>query len=353
MAGLPRAIMDPEEYRSRHPNFLFYGESGVGKTPWLMQLPKLLVLATDSEGTISAKTWGKGTKVWPIRRWPDFVEAMDFLESGQTTFDKVLIDTIGTLQTRLVRYILEVAHAQNPVKYDLDVPQIQDHQRWQNMLKRVVMDLNDMPISVIWTAQEMLREDAEGEEMTLPLLPGGKNQYEIAMWVTSVMHVVGRIGAKTVELKGGSKRVDRGVIFEKRPPYVARDRTGTLPPSLRIAAGSRIETTAVEIMDMIKAGGAAALERAEKMVESRADTEDDLVDDSGAEDDTPAGMFDPNDPEGTGPGIVVADVPGKTTNAYGLSVDDDKADAPPTKSAAKKAPAKNTTGRKFRAADSD
>jgi len=280
MAGLPRAIVDPAEHRSKHPNILIYGPSGVGKTPWIMQLPDLLVLSVDPEGTISARTWGKGTKIWPIRRYPDFVAAMEYLERGEHPFKYVLVDTIGTLQTRLLREILEAAHKINPAKYHRDIPQIQDHQHWQLVLKRIVMDLNDMPITVIWTAHEMLREDANGDEMTLPLLPGGKNQYEISMWVLSIMHVVGRVGVKSVELKGGNLRYDRGVIFANRPPVVARDRTGTLPESLRIAAGPRIETTFNEIMDMIEAGGEAALERAEAMVEARTDDPADIEDPS-------------------------------------------------------------------------
>lgn len=370
VASLPRAILDPAEYRSAHPNILIYGESGVGKTPWIMQLPRLLVLAVDPEGTISARTWGKGTKVWPIRRWEDFVAAMEFIEANPTVFKYVLVDTIGSLQYRLLRSILEAANKANPAKYDRDIPQIQDHQRWQNMLKRVVMDLNDLPITVIWTAQEMLREDAEGDEMTLPLLPGGKNQYEVAMWVTSIMHIVGRMGAKSTQLKNDRIRVDRGIVFKKRPPYVARDRTGTLPDSMLIASGDRVVVPFAEIIRIIEAGGDAAMARAEALVDIRDDDPDEIIEVVGVE--GKASNAYGSVPDGDGDETTEPELSGDPAEIYAENAAREDAErdsdfnaarraakkapakkASPAKATAKAAKATKTTGRKFQPADEE
>jgi hypothetical protein len=189
------------------------------------------------------------------------------------------------------------------------------------------MDLNDMPITVIWTAHEMMREDADGEEMTLPLLPGGKNQYEMSMWVTSIMHVVGRVGMKSVQTKAGV-RTDRGVYFSNQPPIRARDRTGTLQDSMLIARGHKVVTTFPEIMGIIEAGGSAALERAEAMVEARTDDPDeaDIIEPS-EEDDAPGSVPDGDGDETTPP------------------------DAP--KAPAKRPARKRTSGRTFRPADEE
>lgn len=358
MSKLPRAIMDPAEYQSEFPNLFIYGESGSGKTPWLMQLPNALILAVDPEGTISAKTWGEGTKVWPIKTWSDFVTAYEWLEGNPDEFKYVVVDTITMLQTRLLREILKNAHEKNPAKFDLDIPQIQDHQRWQNVLKRFVMDMNDLPLTVIWTAQEQLRENTDGEEMVLPLLPGGKNGFEIAMWVISIQHVVGRIGSKAVATKSGKTVNQRKILFRKLPPFQARDRTGTLPATMTIATGDTLQATAMDMMKFIEDGGAAALARAAKLVEERDDREEDGgTKEADAELDDDDGQDEYGDPDemmtgSTGDDYGDADI-AESQNPPELR--DDPTDVPedyvpPRRKAAAKAAPKKTTGRNFRAA---
>lgn len=269
-SALPKAtILDMEDYTESQ-NWLIYGETGSGKTPWLTQQPKTLVIACDNQGTISAQRAGSQAKVAPIYKWQDFEAIYKYLRANPAKFDWVVIDTVTMAQTRLLRSILEFEHKKSPAKRDLYIPAIQDHQRWQNMLKNMVTDFNELPFNTVWTAQEMERENAEGDSVVWPLLPGGKQGYEMSAWLVAQMHVVGRMSV-TMRKKGAVRRPVRSVLFEKRPPFQARDRYGVLPATVVIRDGDENKTTFAELTALIKTAPPEIKARAAKRVAERDD----------------------------------------------------------------------------------
>lgn len=258
MAKLPRAIIDLEDY-TESINVLIYGDSGVGKTVLAGTAPKCLILAVEP-GTISAKRQGSKAKMWPIKHWSDFEQAYNFLRDNPDAFDWVVIDTATAVQTKALRAILENAVKQNPSR-DPDIPAIQDHQKWQNIMKRFVVDFNELPINVIWTAQAMRKEDQEGDDLVLPLLLG--KDYEISSWFCAQMHVVGYYGLKTLTKKKKGKdneevkeKVEvRRLLVQPAPPYFAKDRYDAL--------GKWVDNPDMPtIIDMIESSGEEGQKRA-------------------------------------------------------------------------------------------
>jgi len=270
-APLPRAVIDLEDYTESQ-NWLVYGETGSGKTPWCSFLPNLLILAVDNQGTISAQRAGATAKVWPVHRWADFVEAYKYVRSNPFRFDWVMVDTVTMAQTRLMRDILTREFKRNPAKRGSPyIAQIQDHLMWQQVLKSFVMDFNELPVNMIWTAQAMDREDAEGYAQVWPLMPGGKQGYEMAAWLIAQMHVIGYMSVKMLK-KGTLRRPVRSVLFDKIPPYQARDRYGVLPKRVVAMDGDKPGTTIAELTSLISEAPTAVKERAAKRIAERDDS---------------------------------------------------------------------------------
>jgi hypothetical protein len=261
-------IADMEDYTESQ-NWLLYGPTGSGKTPWACQQPRTLIVACDSSGWVSAKRAGSQAKIARVYKWEDFEGVYHHLRRYPERYDWVVIDTITMAQVRLVRSILEMDHKRSPAKRSLYIPGLDQHQLWQNMLKNMVTDFNELPFNTIWTAQEMEREDAEGEPVMWPFLPGGKQGYEMASWLCSQMDVIARLGVK-MRTKGGVRRPVRTVILDSRPPYVpCRDRFGVLPPTAVVRDGDENRVTMQELTSLVREAPAEAKARAAKRVATR------------------------------------------------------------------------------------
>lgn len=211
-------------------NILVYGDSGVGKTVLGGTSPKSLILRAE-DGAISAQRMGSKSKVWPIKTWADFEQAYAWLENNPDEFEWIVIDSISKLQELCIRAILDKAVADNPNR-DQDIPALQDHYKWQLLMKRYVVMFNDLPINTLWTALAMHKEDPEGDDIVLPLITG--KGYDISAAICAEMNVVGYLEVKKVKTKrAGSDTVTeverRQLLTKVTPPYFAKDRYNVLP----------------------------------------------------------------------------------------------------------------------------
>lgn len=242
---LPAAIVDLSEYTESQ-NWLVYGDSGIGKTVLIGQLPNLLILAVEP-GTVSAARRGSKGKVWPIKTWQELEEAYEWLEANPDHgFDWVAVDSAKAMQTIGMRMILAEEYAKNPAKRHPDVPQIQDHLRMQLMFKRIVMDMNALPVNVCWTAIAMMKEDQEGDEIVLPAIQG--KDYEVAQWFCAEQAVVAYYGLQQAGKKGQEVQ-ERYLLLQKDDPYFAknrydtRGRDGSVVKRITIARGDETKAT--------------------------------------------------------------------------------------------------------------
>jgi len=221
--ALHSAIVELDEF-TESINILVYGDTGGGKTVLGGTAPKGLILRAEN-GALSAKRQGSTAKVWPIKSWSDFEAAYDWLEDNPDTFDWVVIDSVTKLQELCIRAILDKAVADNPSR-DLDIPAIQDHYKWQLLMKRYVVMFNDLPINTLWLALAMHKEDQEGEDLVLPLITG--KGYDISASICAEMNVVAYLAVRTVKTKDRegavTERDRRELLVRSHPPYFAKDR---------------------------------------------------------------------------------------------------------------------------------
>lgn len=219
-------------------NLLVYGHSGVGKTVFAGSADNVLFLAPEDDGTLSAKRMGSKAKKWPIKQWPDLQTAYNWLyDTPDHGFDWVIIDSATEMQQMLLRWILETANKENASR-DLDIPAIQDHQKWQNMFKRFVKGFNALPVNVLWLALARNEEDHEHEDFLCPDIQGKGYQLsqQFASYMTSYgyMEVVDK---KFKNPKAGQegepdvvKRRVRQITWEDTGTIRGKDRTGRLAP---------------------------------------------------------------------------------------------------------------------------
>lgn len=225
-------------------NMLIYGDSGVGKTVLCGTGEKSLILGLES-GVISAGRQRSTADLWPVKSWQDVEDCFLYLQGGgHSDYKWVHIDSLTDMQEKLLRHILDSAMEDNKSR-DPDIPAIQDHQKWQNMLKRFVNGFNDLPLNVHYTALEMRRENEEAEDIVLPLILG--KDYQISQTICGKMHVVGRMSKKVVG-SGDDRKTQRRIQFEQIPPYFAKDRFDCLPRYLA-------NPTIPKIQDLIDASG--------------------------------------------------------------------------------------------------
>lgn len=221
----PDFIVEMEE-EDESINLLIFGESGAGKTPFAGSARNGLLIASE-KGVISAKRRGSTMQVAKVKNWADIIKTKRWLASlkkedlGEDFW--VSLDSGTMAQTLLLRKILREEHKKNPSGRDLDIPQIQDHQKWQNEFKRTIQEFVDLPFNLCVTALPMTisseTDEGDFEENILPQFLG---QQGAIAWAIAGMFGAG--GRCQLIKDRDTKEVKQRIHFTKRGNYWGRDR---------------------------------------------------------------------------------------------------------------------------------
>lgn len=241
MVEFPSDIISLEE-EDDYANILVYGLSGSGKTVFGGSggnplddddSLNILFLAPEKKGTLSAKRLGSKAQKWKINSWEDLQNAYDWLyDNPDHGFDWVTIDSGTEMQQMLLRAILDSVVKENSSR-DLDIPAIQDHQKWQNMFKRMVKAFNDLPVNICWTALARNEEDPMGDDFLTPDIQG--KGYQMSQWFASTMTSYGYLEVIEKQYrnpKGGDPivRKVRRITWEDTGVIRGKDRSTRLAP---------------------------------------------------------------------------------------------------------------------------
>lgn len=208
-------------------NFMLYADPGWGKTPFIADRDRTLILDADL-GAESAT--GLPAHIRPIRVWSELEEAYEWLrDGGLSKYDWVWLDGISVGQQRLLTGIMDDLVAAKPHR-----------KRWQadkgeygeNMfrLKQWIEDMCALPINFGMTSHPWRFEDyVSGEDMIMPWIQG-RNMPQV---VCGMMNVIG-YGALDSE----------GVRLLHTAPqngYYARDKFKALGPGMKNPSIKSIE----------------------------------------------------------------------------------------------------------------
>lgn len=184
-------------------------------------------MSTETAGTLSAKRAGSKARVIHTKLWEHVVAGKKWCDENLGKDDWVVMDSLTKMQVLMVRWILRKQHEDNSSR-DLDIPAIQDHQKWQNYFKRFVDSLIDAPYNVVFICGDMIKTDQDGEDIVLPHIEG--KDYAICNYVRAQTSV-NIYYAVTTELTEEQAEAYvtssvRRALFQPFPPFVfPKDRT--------------------------------------------------------------------------------------------------------------------------------
>jgi hypothetical protein len=238
-------------------NILIHGPSGHGKTLLAGGAADgtrpVTFLSTETEGVASARAVGSQARLWRCPSWEHAVAGVKKAEQEFTIADWLVIDSGTKMQEMYMRWILERENAINPQR-DLDIPAIQNHQKYQNGFKRWTDRIIDGRFNVIFITTSMTADDAEGEERIIPHLLGKKG--EISDYVSSQFSVAlyYSVARESREMRGA---VLRRALAQPYPPWYAKDRYMALGKFWDVEEGNYFEMSNM-IEAINKARGAAS-----------------------------------------------------------------------------------------------
>jgi hypothetical protein len=213
-------------------NIIIYGPSGGGKTVLALGAPNATVVATEA-GYVSAQRVGHQANLIKAPTWEHVDAAVKLASKTFGPEDWVVYDSITKMQQLNVRWILR-KQREKKASRDLDIPAVQDHQKWQNMFVRYITDIIDAPYNSILVATSMIKEDEDSEDIVLPNLVG-KN-YTISENVMAEADMVLYYGvSKTAST---DDETVRRALAQPYPPYRAKDRYNCLGKYVNVYEGN-------------------------------------------------------------------------------------------------------------------
>lgn len=227
-------------------NILLYGPSGHGKTVLAGGAPNATFLSTE-KGVVSAQRAGSKAKLMRAPDWEHVLAALAKAEQTLGPDDWLIVDSITKMQVLMIRWILRVAREEKPDR-DLDIPAIQDHQKWQNMFLRFIDRIIDAPYNSILVATAMYKTDEEGEDIVLPALTG--KDYAISAYCCAQADAVWYYAVRPQ--KNPADPMIRRVLCQPYPPYFAKDRYNAMGRRQDVGEGDY--NAMAEFIDMIKEG---------------------------------------------------------------------------------------------------
>lgn len=212
-------------------NIVLYGPSGHGKTVLAGGAPNAVFLSTEP-GVVAAQRAGHHAGLIHAPTWPHVESGLRLAREQLGPDDWLIVDSASKMQHLMLQWILEVQHERNG-RRDRDIPQIQDHQKWQNMFMRFIGKVVDAPYNSILIATSMMKVDEDGEDIVLPNIVG--KDYTISMnFCAEADMVLYYAVSKTASTK---KETIRRVLAQPYPPYVAKDRYNCLGKFMDVREG--------------------------------------------------------------------------------------------------------------------
>jgi hypothetical protein len=218
-------------------NILLHGPSGHGKTLLAGGAAngdrRVVFLSTETEGIASARAVGSQAELVRAPSWEYCTSGVQWAEKNLTLDDWLVVDSGNVMQEMYMRWILEVENKLNPLR-DLDIPAIQNHQKYQNGFKRWCARLIAGQYNVIFITASMTMDDAEGEPRVIPLLLGKGTEISDTVSSQFSVAIYYAVARESREMTGA---VTRRALCQPLPPWFAKDRYGALGKTWDVPEG--------------------------------------------------------------------------------------------------------------------
>lgn len=202
----------------RYVNLLLYGGFGVGKTYLSATAPSPLILDFEG-GTLGVPESSEAKILRPGLKELD--PLMMELQGGSHPFKTLVVDSLTELQRRVMDALIFEEYDRSGGRRDPDFATLQDWGRITQRCRRLVRYLRDLPMHVVFVALEQ-EVEKDGVMTVVPALPP-----KLLVDVCGFVDVVARLTCHEVE-----SGVTRYLHTAPSPMFVAKDRSGKLPPHI-------------------------------------------------------------------------------------------------------------------------
>lgn len=157
----------------RQPRFLIYSRNKKGKTTFARSASPRTLILDPEQGTSEMRS--SNPHVWPIDRWEDIDEAYQFLRHINTCpfkdcpqgknhpFDWCAPDGLTKFNNMALKYVMKMAEERSLDRIPGMVQQ-RDYGKSGELMKDLLVNFHNLPLGVIFTAQERQMEAFESEE---------------------------------------------------------------------------------------------------------------------------------------------------------------------------------------------
>jgi hypothetical protein len=221
-----RGIVGIEE-ASPYVTLLAYGRHGTHKTRLGASGPKAIIFDINEKGTMSARNF-KGAKVRQIKTWEDLIMGYWYLKAGEHEHQTVVLDSITQLQNLCMTQVLGDAEDRDPNRPPSQ-PVQRDWGRMATMMKEQLLNFRNLPMHVVFLAQERIMEDEDAEE-TLHVPDLSPSVRGTAMGAVAI---IGRTYVGKVKVADKKKRKSEvkwvpKMLVGPHDRFETKDRTGAL-----------------------------------------------------------------------------------------------------------------------------
>lgn len=195
---------------------MFYGRSGSGKTTLAGSFPgKKLLLDIKDVGDDSLE----GTpdlEVLDVTTWDEFEVAFWYLKKHPREYDVLIIDTMSQLQQLAIKKVLEDEGKDSDRAGEWGVMTKQMWGEVASLMKGWILHLRDLPMNVVFIAQDRVFNSGEDEDSSSDLAPevGPGLSPSIAKTLNAAVHIVANTFIRSREIRVKVAKPEKG-----KPPY--------------------------------------------------------------------------------------------------------------------------------------
>lgn len=226
--AIENRIQDIDEV-DRFIKILVYGQNGSEKTRFGASGPNCVIIDINEKGTKSARQF-KGTKVFPVKKWEDATYFMWYLRTVDHPYETVVIDNLTTLQQMCMSHVLKEAGDRDPNK-DPAMATMREWGKCTELIKPLLLHYRNLPMHVVFIAQEREIEEDDESTMHTPDMPRGTRGI-----ATGAVDVIGRAYKKEVRTGKGKKEKstwEPRMLVGPHDEFITKDRTGKLGRIIR------------------------------------------------------------------------------------------------------------------------
>lgn len=199
------------------PRMLIYARNKVGKTRFCATAPKVLIVDPENGTDRMTKL---NPAVWPITEWGEMDEVYNFLRLGRHDYEWVTLDPTTRIHNFSLKFVMGMAQERSLDTKPVLV-QKQHYGQAGELTKEMLWKFHQLPMGVIYTAQERQIEAYSGDEdedaeapasMYVPDLPKGARGA-----INSIVDVIARLyRVKAMARVRHGDRVEEKEVVQRR-----------------------------------------------------------------------------------------------------------------------------------------